>query len=593
VTFREELLLLDRERASSGSRRALVGVMAHELAHQWFGNLVTLAWWDDLWLNEGFASWLGTKIVARHKPALGAELEALGAKSRVMAVDALRTTRKVRQPVRSSSEALEAFDSITYTKGMSILGMVESWLGEDRFQAGVRAYVARHRHRTATAKDLFAALEQATGQRVSPVMDSFLDQTGVPLVTVELECGGKRPGAPGPAKLVLTQSEYRPLGIEPGPAKRWQFPVCARYRSDKDRRACVVVDDQRVELPLEGGRCPTAVFPNAEDRGYYHFALPAAELDALAAGGDRFLQPAERIGLLGSAWALTRSGALGVDRYLSLLPRFRNERSRAAWERITSSLDEIDRALIGEAERPAFERLVSDLLGPTARRLGFSPGPNDGDDQRLLRRELLAALGKLGNDAWTRAQAERVALAWLADPESVDTDAAAVALPLHARSGDERLFDALRERLRAAQTPEQRLIAIGGLTGLSDPGLVERVLAMMLEPQALKAQDVRYVLPALFARRETRAVAWSWLQRHFDRLEKRLPAFVFGRVAWLVASFCNEAEVESAAAFLAPRLAKLEGTDKPMRQAREAGKLCAAFARGQRRALIETLGATP
>jgi cytosol alanyl aminopeptidase len=593
VMFREELLLLDRVRASSGSRRALVGIMAHELAHQWFGNLVTLAWWDDLWLNEAFASWMGSKIVARHKPALGAELEALSAKARVMAIDALRSTRKVRQPVRSSSEALEAFDAITYTKGMSILGMVESWLGEDRFQNGVRSYVARHRHRTATAKDLFAALEESTGRRVSPVMDSFLDQTGVPLVTVELDCGGRRPGARGPAKLVLTQSEYRPLGVEPGPAKTWQFPVCARYRSDQTRRACVLVDGPRVELPLEGGRCPTMVFPNADDRGYYHFALPASELATLAAGGARFLQPAERIGLLGNAWALTRSGALGVDRYLALLRHFRNEPTRAVWERVTGSLDEIERALISEAERPAFERLVSELLGPTARRLGFMPRPSDGDDERLLRRELFDALGRLGNDAWVREQAATVALAWLADPDAVDADAAAVALPIHARSGDERLFEMLRVKLRVAKTPEQRRIAIAGLTALAEPSLVERVLGMLFEPELLKAQDVKYVLPALFARRAPREIAWAWLQKHFDPLQKRLPPFAFGRVAWLIATFCDDAKVQSAAQFLAPRLAKLEGADKPMRQALEAGKLCAAFARGQRRAWRQSQGATP
>jgi alanyl aminopeptidase len=587
VTFREELLLLDPERASVASRRALASVMAHELAHQWFGNLVTLAWWDDIWLNEGFATWMGTKIVDRHKPAFGAGLEALGGKSRVMAIDALREARKIRQPVRSSSEAIEAFDGITYVKGMSVLGMVEGWVGEDRFQHGIRSYIGAHRHRTATAEDLVAAVSKSSSEDVAAVMDGFLDQTGVPLVDVRLSCP---PG--GEARLELTQSEYRPLGTSGTAERSWRFPVCVRHDAAKTPPPCTLIGAERAEIPL-GKRCPTLIQPNAGDRGYYHYRLGDAELLRLAKSGSKFSTDAERLGLVGNAWALVKSGALGADVYLGMLRHFEREPSRAVWERITSTLEELERALVGDAERPAFAKLVRDICGPMGKKLGASPRAGEPEDQRLLRRTLLGALGRLGDEPWVKIEADRVTRAWLADPASVDGDVAATLVPIAAASGDAELFAALVERSKNAKTPEQRLTAIGGLAGFDRPELVEKLLGLLLEPGALKAQDVRYVIPPLFARHPTRDVAWRFMQKHFAALQKRLPPFVFGRLAWVIASFCDDRAVESAAEFLRPRLKMVEGADKPMRQALEAGKLCAAFARGQRESARKVLGASP
>lgn len=582
VTFREELLLLDSRRASAGARRALANVMAHELAHQWFGNSVTLAWWDDLWLNEGFASWMGTKIVERASPALGAAFEALAAKSRVMGLDALESARRVRQPVRSSSEALEAFDGITYVKGMSVLAMVESWLGEDVFRNGVRSYVQRHRHSTARARDLVSALEAASGKPVSQVMDGFLDQTGVPLVRLEQRCDASG------ARLSIVQSVHRPLGVAGGDEKLWRFPICVRLAGAKDDRVCTLLETRSSELDLGKG-CPKLISPNAGELGYYRWLLPERELRALATRQRGALSTAERLGLVGNAWALVRSGALGADVYLELLRGFADEPSRIVWESIASSLDELERTLASEAERAALARYVDALAGRAARRLGWTPRADDGDERRLLRRTLLGLLVRHGDAAWVREGAAEVARSWLSDPLAVDPDVAAVALPSFAKSADAAFVTALFERLKGASTPEQRMIAISGLTGVREPALVRRVLDALLDPALLKAQDVRYVLPPLFWGRETRELAWSWLVAEFDRLRVRLPPFAFGRVAWVTASFCDDARVERAAAFLGPRLAKLEGADKPMRQAVEAGKLCAALARGQREAAMRVL----
>src|SRR5258706_9065103 len=195
VTFREELLLLDPAPISISARRSMAGVMAHELAHQWFGDLVTMRWWDDLWLNEAFATWMSDKIVDQWRPETGARIQSVGNKSQVMFEDALATARKIRNPVRSTSEAEEAFDGITYGKGRAVLAMTEAWLGEDAFRDGLRRYIKKHEWGNATASDLYAALADASGGRDGAKgMDSFTDQTGVPLVTTSISCptnGGK------------------------------------------------------------------------------------------------------------------------------------------------------------------------------------------------------------------------------------------------------------------------------------------------------------------------------------------------------------------------------------------------------------------
>ncbi|MBK7581791.1 MAG: M1 family metallopeptidase [Myxococcales bacterium] len=585
VTFREELILLDEERASLDARRGLSGIIAHELAHQWFGNLVTMKWWDDLWLNEAFASWMGAKIVERARPSYGAELERVSDKQWVMGVDMLTSARRIRQPVRGSSEALEAFDGITYVKGASVLSMLESYLGEREFQRGVQDYLAKHRFGNASADDLFAALGRASSKDVAALTSTFVEQTGVPLVEASFSCERQR------LSVTLGQREYRPLGASPGPKKQWRIPVCVRFGvRGTIERACTLLDQPTGKLEVPVASCPKTVHPNADERGYYRYLLPSAALLELAK--DPALGLREKVGLLGNVWALVRSGDLSLESYFSIIPFAVAGQSHVLWEQLGDSLRELDRALVTDALRPAFEARVLGLAGAKGKKLGFRSSKTESEAIRLQRKLVLTLLGDLAREPWVLAEARKLTLAWLAEPSSVDADLARIALPLGCRSGDAPLFDRLLARLKSAETPEQRLLALAGLSGFDHPVLVERLLGLTLDG-SIKVGDLRYVYPPLFERRATARPTYQWLTKHFDALKQRLPGFAVGRFPWVVAALCDEKAVAEAHDFFAPRLLRIEGADKHLSQATEAGKLCAALRTGQAESAQKLFGGKP
>jgi aminopeptidase N len=577
VTFREERLLLDEKRASLESRRDLASIMAHELAHQWFGNLVTMKWWDDIWLNEGFATWMGTKITDRWH-AYGAELEGVSRKHWVMGIDSLASARKIRQPVRSSSEALEAFDGITYVKGASVLGMVERWLGEDVMQKGIRDYIQKHRFGNAAAADLFGALSAAGNKDVAAVMGSFTDQTGVPLIELKESC---KPGPKGATLDVeIRQSPYRRLGSPELKREPWTFPVCRRLRgaSGTLTESCVLVKGAVTKESVPVKECPTLALPNARESGYFRTLLGAAELSKLAKA--RVADERERIGLVGNAWALVQSGKLTSDEWLGFLDEFSAEPNPMVWDRIVGALKEQRMLLADDKARAVFEQRVSKLLSPMVKKLGYAPRPGDSEEMRQLRQITFGALGDLGNDAPTLKEATKLTTRWLADPNSIDADIADIALPLAARRGDAALFDELFQRYEKAATPELQVRALFGLSGFEDPKLVERLLDLVIEKK-VKVHQLRYVFPALYERPTTARLAYAYLRVHFEDITKLLPGFVVARLPWVIASLCDETVVRQADEFFRPRLEKIEGASKSLDQALDAGKLCAALAKGK------------
>jgi len=581
VTFREELLLLHPEHASTVARRAEGHVIAHELAHQWFGDLVTMQWWDDLWLNEAFASWMSDKIIDQWKPATQARLESVGDRAWVMAQDSLVTARKIRNPVRSTSDAVEAFDGITYNKGRAVLAMVESWLGEDAFRDGLRRYMEKHAWANATAGDLYAALGEASGRDVARVMDTFTDQTGVPLLSARLECGATAQ----PASIRLHQREYRTIDrTSASGEKLWRIPVCVLYEAGgKLERQCTLLDaaDGRIDLVTAKGRCPAFFYPNAGEAGYYRAKLERADLDKLLAKALPKLPDRERFGIASNAWAEVWSGDLPTAAYLQTLRSFRRETSRLVWGQILDSLQSADRAVVSDAARPAFAKLVRDVVGPIGRRLGFAVKKGEPEDDKLLRIAVLDTLGRIGRDDWALGQAARVAEAWLSDPMKIDADLARAAVPLAAKEGDAALFDRLVGVLKSPKTPEMRVLALMALAGFEDPKLVERTLGLTLDG-SVKMQDIRYVFPPLANRRSTRDVTYAWIERHWGELTKTFPPFVIGRLAQVAGAMCDGARVRAVETFLRPRVEKIEGTEKNLNQAVEEGLRCAALAEKER-----------
>jgi aminopeptidase N len=609
ITFREDLVLLDPQSASVAARRSMAENVAHEISHHWFGDLVTMEWWDDLWLNEGFATWMETRVVDVWRPAMNARLEALGDKGWVMGLDALDSARAVRQPVTSNSEAEEAFDGITYEKGASVLEMIESWLGPDAFRAGVRAYIKAHEHGSATSADLFAALSKASGKEVLPIASTFLDQPGVPLVRAALACDGAKggPDAGKGARVTLSQARYRarlaaPAGVAPEgrvapspapalpgegapprPSPRdeagatWKIPLCVAYEGgEKDGPACGLLDGPTGEIALPGGRCPRWIYPNAHDSGYFRFALPPDQLAALS-GAGKGLDVRSRIGLVNNAWALVQSGDLGADALLDLLSGMRRERQRLVVAQMIDTLTSLSDTLVSDDIRPAFQAYASSILLPIAKELGWDARRTDTDEERLLRKGVLSALATLAEDPWLVAEADRRAAAFLKEPRSVDADIAALALRLSARRAGEGKLAELTEALGRASptppTPEHRRAILGALGSFADPALLRKALDWTLA-ERVKLQDAYALFDGAAEWPASRPHLIAWMRDHAEELKEKLPDFAIVRLSEVLGTICDGAGRAGAAAFFGEELKDVEGADRRLQQALETVDLC-------------------
>lgn len=570
MTFREELVLVDSTSASAEARRGQIGIIAHELAHQWLGNVVSPRWWDDLWLNEGLATWMATRLAHDHAPGFGFLEERANGKSVAMGVDVLESARRVREAVPSARSAREAFDTITYVKGASLMHMLEAWLGPDVMQHALRAHVAAHRHGSATSADLGAALDRASGKPASRTLGSFVDQTGVPRVALTVNCS-----ATG-AELLLEQAEYRPLGRPERSEKLWAVPVCVRASDGKKRthRTCVELVERRATVALPF--CPALVVPNDAESGYYRAALPRPRLTALFRAARQVLSPIERIGLVANTRALVEAGELTLDELSALLGLLAGETERGVWEEVVRALERMERSA-PPAARARLAVTARQLLGPVSKRLGLLPKAGESEASRLMRLTVLRGLVGVGRDPATEQALAEVGARWLTEPGSVPADVARLGLAAHARTLGADGLDGLAARLDAARDDAAvRMVLLAGLTGVRRADLLDRVLSLTLE-ERLKVQDLRYVFPPLLAGTDTGAAVSRWIVANFDALVRRVPSFVMGRMLAGFGELCDAELVPAHERALRSRLGQVEGGQKALTQAMERAKLCASL----------------
>jgi aminopeptidase N len=577
LTFRDVLLLLDPERATTALRQTQAAVIAHELAHQWFGDLVTMQWWDDLWLNEGFATWAEAKMIDAWKPSFNASLGAIAGAGHVMDGDALESARAVRQPVRSRSDAMEAFDGVTYEKGAAVLRMLEGWLGTETFRRGVQQYLRKNAWKNARADDLFDALEYVSTEKVGPLASGFLDQPGVPEVVSSFTCNGGR------SVLDLRQSEWRPLGGSLRPRRSWTIPVCVANDADK-ARSCFTLGSDPLVREL-GPRCPAWVYPNADQGGYYRVVVDRAKLLLLARSG-RSLDVKDRLGLVLNAWAGVRQGAIEPEVLFDLLQAFDGEPNRVVVEEVIGVLRGVDQALVDDASRPAFRRFLAARLIGRKRRLGWGGGEGKpsaaaeglgDDDARLERQGVLRALGEMGGDRATLDEAERYAARWLKDPANVPGDTAAVAVPLASvRAGASRLEE-LRAAVRRTSSPEDRAIGIRAMGSFEDASVLTRALDLALGDE-LRLSELRYLFGAASDRAARRAVFYAWEKENWAKIRARLPgSFGYGMLVGVAGTICTAAERADARSFFEPAVAGIEGIKRQLEESLESADLCIAL----------------
>ncbi len=577
ITYADRVLLLKEGLATEAQRRGYARTGTHEIAHQWFGDLVTMEWWDDIWLNEGFATWMAGRIVEDWKPEWRGDLAKVERRANVMNVDRLISARRVRQPIENEGDIRTAFDGITYQKGASLLAMFEEWMGRETFRKGIQHYLNAHRYGNATSGDFLAALAAAGDAKVAPSFASFLDQPGAPVVGVELRCAaGKTP------TLALTQKRFLPLGSQGSAEQAWQIPVRVRYSAGgKTGNARMMFSSASGELPLEGAAgCPEWVQANDSGLGYYLVAYRGDLLSKLLAGGAKQLTTPEQIGLLGDAKLLTSSGDLKMDELLAALPTFANSQDRLMVE-TTVSLIEGLREMVPASDRPKYAGFVQKVLGNRARELGWTATPGEDAEITLLRPKVLGLVADEGEDQALRAEAGKLADAWLADPKSVDPDVAGTALFIAARTGDPSRFDRFLEAAKKTTDRQDRRKLLAALGGFRDPASIDRALGLVLSGD-FDIRETTALFAGINAEPAGREKTFVWLKANFDLLTKALPHQSLGRMPAYANSFCddkNRADVE--AFFNERKIQQYDGGTRTLAQTLERIQLCAAYRAAQ------------
>ncbi len=412
ITFFESRLLFDPATNADTARRGIFLILAHEMAHQWFGDLVTMGWWDNLWLNEGFASWMQVKAAEHFYPQWQTWLNSYGQKQFALAIDARRTSHPVQQPVADASEAMAAFDGITYNKGQALIRMLENYLGEQAFRDGIRNYMAAHAYGNTTTADLWRALERAAGKPVTGVAASFTEQDGVPLIIAETACSGDT------QRLALRQDRFviAPARGEPTvwPPRNWSIPV-AVGPLNATRPSEVLLLQGSTEIPA--GACGEAVKVNLGDIGYYRVEYGpnsrAALVKSLAG-----MTPADRLNFVADSWALVQAGRAEPSSYLALIEKLRSDDHRAVWDQVVNALTRLERLARDRIERPALQSYGRAKLRPVFDRLGWDGNGSGDNDDALLRSSLISALGEFG-DGDILAEARQRFAGFLHDPQSL------------------------------------------------------------------------------------------------------------------------------------------------------------------------------
>jgi aminopeptidase N len=545
IVYSESLLLYDPQTSSIAGQQGVFAVMAHEMAHQWFGDLVTMAWWDNLWLNEGFASWMGTKTTDHFNPDWEVWLRSNAAKERAMADDARRTTHPIQRQVRTEADAMSAFDSITYIKGQSFIRMLESYLGPDVFREGLRRYLAAHRYSSATSADLWAALTLASGKPVAEFARRWTMQPGFPVVLLESL----------PDHSSRLQQERFTVRDPNALPYTWQVPVAAEDVSPPGKAAVIVIPDANPVTVPSGWNSAGALKLNAGDVGYYRSEYTPEHFNRLL-GLSRKLTEADRLNFLGDTWAFMMAGRQSSVNYLDLLNSLRDDSNAAVVEQAINHLQDLRLLLLGTPGWPAFCTFAREYLRPQLLRLGWNARTPEPARDTELRGELIQALADYG-DPDVNGQASDRFDAFLKDPASLPGSLRASVFHAVGINAGEARFNQLHALALAATRTEDKSRYYSALGAVADPALLQKALGIMVTDEAPMPILMRSLLPSAFLGLHP-DVAWIFMQAHSHETLARVAAFSATRLFAIYASAFSSAQgADELAAYAAsvPQLA--------------------------------------
>jgi aminopeptidase N len=556
ITFREVILLIDEKQGSVGLKKEIASVIAHEMAHQWFGDLVTMKWWDDIWLNEGFATWMSSKPIKAWKPEWNFNLDDVSETAGTLSVDSLANTRPIHQAADTPAQIQELFDGIAYGKAAAVLRMLEAYLGEETFRAGVNAYLQQHQYANATADDFWDAQAKTSTKPVDKIMPTWVKQAGVPILNVKAQCSGNS------TSVILTQQRYYyDRSKFEGPNDQlWQIPLCLRGSASGKEAKCELMTKKEETVTLPG--CSTWVLTNAGATGYYRTAFPPDAVRALATDAETKLSPAERITVENDIWASVRVGRQPVGDYLAFAQGLQPDRNRAVVEDLLGGLHFIGQYLVSDGDRDEYRNWLRQYLSPAMKDVGYEPKAGESDEQRTLRSRLFDALGYDARDPETLEEAHKIADKALADPASVDSEMAGGAFALAALNGDSAFYDRVMAATRNPKSPELYYTYLFTLPRFTDPKLLQRTLEFAISPD-VRSQDALRVITAAMRNPAGRELAWDFIRSHWDAVAKAGGPFASAEIVGATGVFCDTGMRDQVTEFFsAHKIAAAERTYK-------------------------------
>ena len=546
VTFSDKILLIDPAAASMTQKRSVAMVTTHELAHMWFGDWVTMMWWDDLWLNESFADWLAMKLTHELFPEYRLDTHELSQVNTVMLSDARPSTSTVRRKVDSGADIMEDL-GLAYEKGRTVLRMTEEFIGADAFQRGVRAYLDKHKWGNAVAEDLFQALSQAADKNLEPILASFLEQPGYPLIKVDVNPNGL---------LTLSQRRFSNAGAKVE-EQVWSTPVRLNVSDGKNvQQRVVLLDKPSTSVEVHGK--VDWVMPDAGGVGYYRWVVPADMMMKLASAPDQ-MAARERARFIGNARALLNAGEITGDEYLALASSFSKHPDPEIVNAVMADLGSLKAPFVTDDLAEEFAGYVRRTLGPAREQFGFQPRPDDSEDVRLMRPNLILWLGDDGRDPEVRVYCQEQAKKYLADPTTVDATIAGAVLQVAAATGTREDLTAYQQKLEASKVPAERSRYLSALGKFRDAKLQQSVLDYALTDK-VRPTEMYQVVFGMFDTEAGRDRIYSWMVANYDKLAPRMPGEFLSYLPYFV-SGCSEQRLQAARKFFAEPAHNVDGTD--------------------------------
>jgi aminopeptidase N len=598
VAMGQPLTLIRPDQETRSRKRRYASILSHELSHYWFGDYVTMAWWDDTWLNEALGEWSDINITEAAEPSWRTRDSRLGIAERAMHADEALTTLAIRKPVTTRDAIQGSFDNaVTYYKGSSVFRMFEAFVGRDAWRTFINGYLRAHAWGNASADDFLRDAAGALGAPVAAALRTFLDQPGVPRVAAALRCeAGKAP------RIELSQQRSLPPDAHEDAARRWQVPVCFRYgTAAASFRECRLLSTATAEFELgDTGRgdatartCPSWLILNGDAVGYYRSVVDPAMARALLTASSPSARaakstPAERMMLVQDLSAAVDRGELGLDRLLALVPLIAadadDKAARGAVWSVELPLDGLDDAMY-LAGRAWYHK----AFGARARQLGWLRGPHDSEERHELRQAMVGAVAI--DDPKLSAEAARLADRWLADRSGISDDLVGTALLVSARHGDMARFERYLAAAKAARDRTEHARLLAALGGFVDPAIARRSLALVLGHD-LDVRDSIGILYGVLGHRETRDLSLEWLAEHLDELLARMrDDDASGLLSSLAGRFCDRARRDRIASLVAPRVAKYDGAQALVARGLVLTDHCIARVERELPALRRVLGA--